>query len=189
MADVTSTTGSKRLRLQQSSENARQVLSAPRMLKSQVLQATSRLMSAWPFPKDDEYVDSIIEVLEHFPASIVQEAVDPWSGIAASSPKGPPSTGALKAWCYAREDHYRRCSEIEAPIEPARPAPAPEDVARVQAKLREATASLTRAMGRHSAEDQRAEAERLLARHLVEANSRPPASRETPAPFDDPDLG
>jgi hypothetical protein len=143
-----------------------------RATESQALEATLKLISQWTQPKTSEYADQVTEVFRNYPAEVIFRCADPMKGIGASLAnemprRHPPSVGEIKYFC----DHTVIGDSRPKPL--INPAPMPEksaeDKARVAARAKEIVAA--------------------LARRLVEANSRPPASRETPAPFDDPDLG
>jgi hypothetical protein len=131
-----------------------------------VLRAIKVLLALWHRTRDPEpeFVDGWVKVLSKYPAAIVEEAIDGYSGVAAAHPKYPPGAGALRAWCEAREDYYRKiAAEARSDVPPVRPAPTAQDRAHVAAKAAWCIGGLARAMGKRVRDDLRAEDEAKLA--------------------------
>jgi hypothetical protein len=121
-----------------------------------------------------------------------------------------PSISEIAAFCEGtvRSDYCPQPPSL--PLEPPPPPPTEEERARVAAKTREIIASLTRAMGGRSPEDERTEAQQILHRYereakeaaiaAVQARQSPPSdgahaarayadlARRRGSAFDDPDL-
>jgi hypothetical protein len=140
-----------------------------RPTESEALEMALRLINQWTQPAADEYFDALAAVFRGFSIDIVERCVDPVQGIARTKVNGEPrryrpAIAEILSHCEStvRSDFQPRPPVL--PVGPPLPPPKPEEVARVQAKLKEAVAGLTRAMGRRSPEDQRAEAEQVLAR-------------------------
>lgn len=179
------------------------------------MEATQRLISQWTQPKPDEYVDSVAEVLGNFSLEIVEKCVSPLRGISRTKLNGeprrfPPAIPEILAFCESTVREDFRASPSAPPIAPARPPPTEEERARVQSKLEEAKASLTRAMGRKSPEDELTEAQKILERcerqakdaalAAAKARQAPPSDgahagrayadldARRRSPFDDPDM-
>jgi hypothetical protein len=162
------------------------------------------LLSAWYLTREPEteFIQNWHKVLSRFPAAIVEEAADAFSGIAAAHPKYPPSAGALRMWCEAREDHYRRLVAEPRSDAPSISAPRSEaEKAQVAAKAAWCIGSLAHALNRRTEEDLRAEAEAKLAiaaaQHgnrleISDTLKRNIAERDGPSRrgsgIDDPDL-
>jgi hypothetical protein len=149
-----------------------------------------RLIHQWTQPFTDEYFDALAAVFRGFSIDIVERCVDPFQGIARTKVNGEPrcyrpAIPEILAHCErtVRSDYQPRPPTL--PVGPP-PPPKPEEVARVQAKLKEAVASLTRAMGGKSPEDQRTEAQQILDRREREAKEAAIAAvKERQAPPSD----
>jgi hypothetical protein len=211
---MNSTNTTKPAELQQTRrQSAEQALATHPLTASEALDATHRFLSQWTRQKTPEYFDWVAEVFQLYPAAIIRELMHPTRGIGRTpAPKGgprlyPPEISEITDWCEARCAEYTRAANPPPPSPAPPPPPSAEDVARVQAKLKEAKVSLTRAMG---GKDKLTEAQQILERcereakeaalAAVKARQSPPSDGAHAArayadlgsrrrgPFDDPDM-
>lgn len=189
------------------------MLATPTLTAKEALNEAHRFVSQWTRPKTPEYFDWVAEVFQAYPAAIVRELMHPLRGIGRTPhPKGgprlyPPDISEITDWCDGRRAELIRAVDPQpTSLPPSLPPPSPEDVARVQARLKEATASLTRAMGGKSEREKLTEAQQILERYEREAKESALKRVSSPSdgahaaraladlqtrrrsPFDDPDM-
>jgi hypothetical protein len=167
------------------------------------MEMTKRLLASWPQKHDDDYRENITTMFLHFPRAIGNECADPWFGVARTLAKKeyPPSTEQVREWCNSKIAEYHKfLRPPPSPFQhqPERPPPSPDDVAKVRARLKEVTDSLTRVWKGKTEEQKRAEADvfvhrdkehdrrdPIFAQYKREAKASQPAA---PSVFDlDPD--
>jgi len=124
----------------------------------------------------DDRLDAITAIWLHLPLPICAACAHPWTGIAASKVKDPrtggfvprrfvPSNPEIREWCnqYAADLHEIASQPFESPaMAPVWPAPTAEESAHVWRVVNQIKERCNRVLGIQTAEDQRAEAERIL---------------------------
>jgi hypothetical protein len=137
----------------------------------------------------DARLDAVVEIFRHFPLPIIRECTDRWSGIACqrvpdqktgkvARRRFMPSNGEIKDWCEERVADLTKLvkgvhveAERKREAENVRLPRTPEDVDYVRAKCAATIASLRRACGIPTPEEQRKAAADFLARLAADANA------------------
>jgi DnaA N-terminal domain len=126
-------------------EAAKAAATAPPPTRQQAIDTALCLVDNWDRKMSGNFLDSIAEVLTHFPRPIGRECAHPWHGIARTkTSKGevrewPPSASEVVAWC---EQLFAHCVQTaQSPTIRAAPDPRWQPIFdRLKAALGEAAA-------------------------------------------------
>jgi hypothetical protein len=109
-------TPSTAVSLQQRAIKSREILSSATS-PQEAYKAAKQLVGCWPHAKPPDpqgYADGLAAVLAQYPLGLVQECVDPRTGLARSR-EFPPTVACVVEWCDKRLAYHQSVAEWKDP--------------------------------------------------------------------------